>query len=911
MKQTPLALLAVGIMLVLSACSSGSNTPEPKLLTVTPLSGPPGTVLTIAGLQLTPEQSDNLELWVGNQPAPVILNEDSSLSSAIPLFPGPGDWPVPPSGPQVVEVRRANQVLGRAEPGVTVTELPEAPGSTEAVYAALLDITSAYDQLWAALPTPHPEEAALWEAVSAMLHELLTEGENSLQAVLAGTAPILEGNAVDVRLLDAVLASSGAKDYLIAYAEAFTFASTEAGLHAQALYEPCDGTGDDVDLACKMQIFIVLDEYSRSVVKPSAATYANTVGVALATVGIFGGNGVVLSANAIIGALLGIADLIMEKVAPALFPSRISKFELHLIPHVRVGEQTDSMILITAENKPIPITYLDLVEQAYAMWGLKGLNDSGFKAFETFKEHMKAYAWFVVEAYVKVAKSTEGKKPGTHPWVSAGDIKIPKMTWGPLEITDPRLVQLFSYDTSIAEALEEEMEWKGVAIGDTTIRVMPRGPGSKSKILKDHALCIGCIYYGGAFGSEMPAAQSPLSVGNFAFKAVPSEGTAPFTTTFSWEGLPTDAEPFTCVLDPGDGTTPITISDCANTSSHQHTYSYSSTFATSSGQYRASLQVLEMPLIRELDVNVEWHFIATPTQGQAPLNATFNWSGFDPAGGAISCTLDFGDGSPAQTFSDCHSTKTATHQYTSKGSYVPSLTVTGVAGQTVKTAQVSVGQQLCPPNPDTSQRCIGEAQYVQTERWYSGATTNDARDTWTFSNIEFVYDEVNSTSSASYFYVAKATLVNYERWHKTYDQINGETCETYETASGIPLVNVNDSIEYAIQDTPVGGWLVVLHEEADGFPAGSYAGNAGAMFEAKYERTCTDASRNVTKQVTGGAEMFLIPGPENYGPGDPPEPYVVQEGGVLAGSYTFGGDDGFGGSSSGEFSWHFVIPDLH
>jgi PKD repeat protein len=300
--------------------------------------------------------------------------------------------------------------------------------------------------------------------------------------------------------------------------------------------------------------------------------------------------------------------------------------------------------------------------------------------------------------------------------VSAGDIKIPKMTWGPTEITDPRLVQLFSYDTKIAEALEEELEWKGIAIGDTIIRVMPRGPGSKSKILKDHALCIGCIYYGGAFGSEMPAAQSPLTVGNFTFKAIPSDGSAPLATTFSWEGLPTDAEPFTCVLDPGDGTAPITISDCANTTSRQHTYTYTLTFATPSGQYRASLQVLEMPLVREVDVNVKWRFAATPTQGQAPLDVTFNWSGFDPESGAISCTLDFGDGSAVQTFSNCHSTRTATHRYTSKGSYVPSLTIKGASGETVKTALVTVTEEAS---------CNGVADVTA---WQGTISYSDSRD---------------------------------------------------------------------------------------------------------------------------------------------------------------------------------------
>jgi PKD repeat protein len=894
-KNARIGLLVLSMIMVLSACSSGSKPQELRSLTVTPLSGPPGTVLTITGLQPTPEQMDNLELWVGDQPAPVIVNEDGSLSTAIPLFLGPDNWPEPPAEPQTVEVRRSGQVLGISADGVTVAELPRAPGTTQEVQTALAQIATAYEDLLAMIPVASEEETLFREAVMAMFNGLVSDGENSLQAVLNGTAPMLEGMAVDTELIDAVLASSGAAAYLHEYANAFQ-GTTQAQLETQALAGLCDGEGADVELACKMQIYVVLNDYNETFVKPTAETYANTVGLALGVIAI---SGITVPVDVIISAILSTAEFVMSKAVPSLLPSKLSQFDLQISnTSIDIGELTNSKIMVVATNQPPKIGALEVVEQIMTLTGLKDLKG---ELADTFTDVLKN----TIEFTLGLFKEMFG---GVLPDIEQ---QIPPMQWGPVEVTDPRLVQLFSSDSSIVAPLEEELEWKGIALGEATARVTPRGPGEKSKILRDRALCLFCIYYGGAFGTEMPSSEKKVIVGDLILTATPDTGKAPLNVTFSWSGLEPQEEPYTCILEVGDGSTMYSIPDCANTTSKTHTYPYTSALETESGKYLATLKVVGAEKSAATEVLVDWVFTATPTQGQAPLDANFNWGGFDPEGGAISCTLDFGDGSAVQTFSNCHSTKTATHQYTSKGSYVPSLTITGVSGQTVKTAQVTVGQQLCPPDPDTSQRCIGEAQYVQTERWYSGATTNDARDTWTFSNIEFVYDEVNSTASASYFYVAKATLVNYERWHKTYDQINGETCETYETASSIPLVNLNDSIEYAIQDTPVGGWLVVLHEEADGFPAGSYAGTAGAMFEAKYERTCTDASRNVTKQVTGGAEMFLIPGPENYGPGDPPEPHMIQEGGVLAGSYTFGGDDGFGGSSSGELSWHFVIPDLH
>jgi hypothetical protein len=210
MKRIYVGLYVMLAVLILGACSSGSVSEEVNPLTVTPTSGSPGAVIKVSGLELAPEDAAGLEVWVGPEFAPFTIGEDGVISAALPLFLGEGGWPSPPAEPQLVEVRRAATVLGRSAEGVTVTELPRAPGSTQEVSEALAAMIEAFDRLWSLVPTELAEEAPLRDAALSMLRGLVSEGVNSLQAVLDGTAPLLAGSEPDLALIDALLASSGA-----------------------------------------------------------------------------------------------------------------------------------------------------------------------------------------------------------------------------------------------------------------------------------------------------------------------------------------------------------------------------------------------------------------------------------------------------------------------------------------------------------------------------------------------------------------------------------------------------------------------------------------------------------------------------------------------------------------------------
>ncbi len=68
------------------------------------------------------------------------------------------------------------------------------------------------------------------------------------------------------------------------------------------------------------------------------------------------------------------------------------------------------------------------------------------------------------------------------------------------------------------------------------------------------------------------------------FNANPDKGSVPLTVTFGWDVSDPDKDPLTCTLDPGDGSTPYTINNCATNTQQKHIYN-------NAGTYTATLTV--------------------------------------------------------------------------------------------------------------------------------------------------------------------------------------------------------------------------------------------------------------------------------------------------------------------------------
>src|SRR5690606_3530884 len=105
-------------LLALAGCSNSPAPPEaPAELFLSSHSGPPGTPLEITGIELDGTDAEELEPWLGDEPTLLLVAEDGSTSTVIPLFLGSEGWPEPPSEPQTFELRRGDQVIGRSSQG--------------------------------------------------------------------------------------------------------------------------------------------------------------------------------------------------------------------------------------------------------------------------------------------------------------------------------------------------------------------------------------------------------------------------------------------------------------------------------------------------------------------------------------------------------------------------------------------------------------------------------------------------------------------------------------------------------------------------------------------------------------------------------------------------------------------------
>ncbi|MEX2534000.1 MAG: PKD domain-containing protein [Trueperaceae bacterium] len=693
-----LALFTALLLPVLIACG-GNGGVETRLpsLTVEPLAGPPGTPLAISGIDAELANTEELEAWLGNERTLLAVKDDGTLASAIPLFLGAGDWPSPPAEPQVLELRRGDTVVARSTARITVEELEPSPGASQAVEAALGEIAIGFQSLFSLIPLASDQDGPLRDAAVAMISGL-TEQESEISSLATE----------ELALVDALLASSGAVDYYETYAASLS--TTQARISTLALAGICEEEGEDVELACLMQIHTVLKDFAEIVVNPTTTSYSYWVGL---PGGLLAVAGVAVPIAGGVGALLSVADFIMNKLVPGLFPSQISAFELVLDDDsILVGETSGATITITATNAPPPISIADLSEQLMTLVGLKDLD-----GIDAFRQQIYELIKLELDIFYKVLRSAEEGFPGTFPDLSQDNVHIPNMKWGPVEVTNDRLVTLFSYEPEIAAPVDERdgLAWIGVEGGEATVRVQSRGPGAKSKLLKDDIICWGCRYYGGAFGLDNSTAQADLTVIGVSLSASPDFGPAPLTTTFSWTGLPSD-EQYLCSIDPGDGSAPYLLADCSNATVINHTYATTSRLEGGPGVYLAQISVEGTELRDAVEVDVGWTLTATPMQGEPPLDVTFSWSGFDTTK-PLTCTFDPGDGSSVKAV-ECADGSTATHTYTEGGEFAATLQVTNGVATDSKIAWVRVTE-------DQPQEC-GDLADVET--WEAKIQYTHSRD---------------------------------------------------------------------------------------------------------------------------------------------------------------------------------------
>ncbi len=494
-------LVVLAVLLNLTTCSNKDSPTEPlepptvSNLTVIPDSAPPSATVLIEGLTLVSTSGTPIELYINDQMVPYSVLNDTVLA-ILPLFLDSTGWSSPPAGPQDIEIRQSGKTVAVAPDAVTITPLLKAPGTTERVKESLDSIIASYEAIFSLISINDSAEGPVRDGVFNGLRALISGGDSSLASILDGSSSVWNGQPVDVELLDALLASSGIAAYYESYASLLGNANRltqKVAESAGASGVLCTGTGEDYDLACKMQIYVVLSYFSQEVVAPTARTWANLVGRSASIIGIVGKE---VPAVAIISAILSIADFVMQDIAPAMLPSHITDFSITFDQDtIAVGDMTSSTITMTAVNTPTPISLNEVINVAVSVIPL--LPNEQVNEFKAIL--LRAFN-FVLDQYRGALLDYEAQHPGTYTDPTLGS--IPAMTWGPVEINSADLVQLYSYTQDIVEADETAFEWHALKNGEGRVEGRTRGPGARSKVLNDGALCFGCVYTGGAFGEN-------------------------------------------------------------------------------------------------------------------------------------------------------------------------------------------------------------------------------------------------------------------------------------------------------------------------------------------------------------------------------------------------------------------------
>ena len=481
--------------LLLAACGAPVE-PTAVTLVVRPAQGPPGTLIEITGLTAAGVASGDVVVRVGETATAALIRDDGRIDAVLPVVLGADGWHQPTDALDVV-VEREGLAIGRADGAVRVTALAPAPDAAERLETAWVDILDGIEVLMSAIVVDEAVDAQHLSAQSDALRALVLDGENALARVFDGTAPLLgDGGAeVDPDLTLALLASSG----LVAESEA-----TAAGLRplvegvATQAGVLCDETEPDRLLACQMQLFVVVREFGRSVVAPTASTFSDRAAV-LGVLGVF----VNIPGVALASLALSVADLVTNKVVVALLPSKIDAFTLAFEdddPVVKVGDLLTGTLELTASNEPVDLTSADLLALSFGLFGAAG-------GLPTDKlPQVQAYVVKLLDYFLGLYAGAFAAYADANPHLnlSTALTSIPKKTWGPTKIEYYHLFDAHSFTAprlSVYEETPASPMWRaGDDPGDARVNVRTAG--------NEGALINWSGYAGGAFGENQTRTET-------------------------------------------------------------------------------------------------------------------------------------------------------------------------------------------------------------------------------------------------------------------------------------------------------------------------------------------------------------------------------------------------------------------
>ncbi|MFW2386755.1 MAG: hypothetical protein ACN4G0_00340 [Polyangiales bacterium] len=485
-SQRPLLALLPFLGVAIVACGSSTSSP-PREVTLSRSTAPAASIVQVDGLDLDACPLRTSEIRVAGQSAPAVLNARHEALMRLPLFyDEQTNWAAPPEGPQDVDIFCNGTLWLTLPAAITITELPPAPGTTEALLADYQQIVSDYRALTEALaPTPGIQQQ-LFTATFAALEPIVTGADpNGLPAQID---ELKRTDPDTLALMDAAYAISDVDQVIAAFKGQLQGLSTKVAASGPVtpasttpkrvgVYElPFPISMDDANLDEMMSAHHAIDAFGKDFLAQTAESFGNFEGVL----------SIVIKSKlaAGINTSLSLLDYILNKLVVSAIPSSFDEIDLQLATTLLANsEVTFSQFTVRASNVPERLSITDITSVVLATIGLDGADDlpgadAALPWVKPFEERLQEATKFLLEQLSKGFKEYADANPAGVDYDMEVFAIVPQMRFEALGSTRELYLLLPERD-NIVHPLQNKLEWQASDTywGSSDVYVVP-APGA-------------------------------------------------------------------------------------------------------------------------------------------------------------------------------------------------------------------------------------------------------------------------------------------------------------------------------------------------------------------------------------------------------------------------------------------------
>jgi len=253
----------------------------------------------------------------------------------------------------------------------------------------------------------------------------------------------------------------------------------------------------DEQLAYKMQMYVVIREFGRTVIAPTAKNYA----IATGALGLIGN----IPIASVISASLSVIDFVVNKFVISALPAKLDSLRIRVAQDtIFVGEQTNATVTVYAANDPQAVTIQDMVAQILNAIGLKASlqGPQAINALDDLKDVMLNVANYMLGLYQTGLSDYAGKHPELN--LDIAVFTMPQLRWQ-AQITDTKFLDVKTHTPTLMQPVPNVVNWQADLNNSGEGRIFAQTTSGGATVIPQPP---GFAYSAGAFGEDVAAAPA-------------------------------------------------------------------------------------------------------------------------------------------------------------------------------------------------------------------------------------------------------------------------------------------------------------------------------------------------------------------------------------------------------------------